>query len=368
MNRPNRPAIWVGSPMPGYCVALCAAACGEPPDTSARTDAVSLVAPSSRPDAARSVTLITGDRVTLGSGPDAAAVRVEPGPGRATVGFLTVRHGDDVLVIPKDVAPLIAADRLDRALFDVTRLVADGYSDGDRDNLPLILTHHTPAALVSATLYVGDVTVVREIPALGAAVIRQRKTSPGAALAMIRPEAATPVVAAAGPPAKLWLDRRRKLALDHSVPQVGGPGAWARGLTGAGVVVAVLDSGIDASHPDLAGTVIDAKSFVDDDQGTSDVVGHATHVASIIAGSGASSSGQYRGVAPDARLLSGRVCAADFCRDSDILAGMAWAAADKRAPIVNMSLGGDDTPDIDPLEDAVNQLSAVRHAVRRRGR
>ena len=54
------------------------------------------------------------------------------------------------------------------------------------------------------------------------------------------------------------------------------------------------------------------------------------------------------------------MCSSDLgqCLDSDILAGMEWAAATLHAPIVNLSLGGTDTPDIDPLEDAVNRLSA----------
>src|SRR5262249_11006020 len=135
--------------------------------------------------------------------------------------------------------------------------------------------------------------------------------------------------------------------------------AWARGLTGQGVVVAVLDSGIDASHPDLAGKVVDAETFIDDGLGTSDVFGHATHVASIIAGTGAASGGQFRGVAPDAQLLSGRVWdSGGFCPESAILAGVAWAAIDQHAPIINLSLGGLDSPGQDPLEDAINQLSA----------
>ncbi|MGH2900759.1 MAG: S8 family serine peptidase, partial [Solirubrobacteraceae bacterium] len=129
-------------------------------------------------------------------------------------------------------------------------------------------------------------------------------------------------------------------------------------FTGTGVTVAVLDTGVDATHPDLAGRVAEQREFIDDGLGTSDVVGHGTHVASTIAGNGAASGGKFRGVAPDATLISGRVCEPRGCPGSAILAGMAWAAAEAHAQIVNMSLGGDDTPDIDPLEDAVNQLSA----------
>jgi len=338
----------------GVAVTLGMFACGqEVPSTSATAGAVSRPAVGSAADPANTVTLITGDRVTLTPGSGLPTVHVEPGPGRAQIGFVTLRLGDEVTVIPKDVAPLVGANRVDRALFNITRLLADGFGDRDRDDLPMIITGDDARA---APLAPGGLVIGRVIPALHATAVRQPKSNPGAALAMIQP--ITAAARTTGPAPKLWLDRHRRMTLDHSVPQIGGPAAWARGATGAGAVIAVLDSGIDASHPDLAGAVIDAQSFVDDGLGTSDVFGHATHVASIIAGSGAASDGLYRGVAPDAKLLSGRVCGPAFCDDSAILAGMAWAVVDQHAPIVNMSLGGFDEPGLDPLEEAVNQLSA----------
>lgn len=156
---------------------------------------------------------------------------------------------------------------------------------------------------------------------------------------------------------RIWLDGRRLVSLDASVPQIGAPAAWQAGYTGRGVTVAVLDSGVDAEHPDLVGRVTDSVNFTDAaDDG--DLTGHGTHVASIIAGSGAALEGRYRGVAPEATLISGKVCPYEYCDDSAILAGMHWAAAEKRADVVNLSLGGPDTPEIDPLEEAVNRLTA----------
>ena len=82
------------------------------------------------------------------------------------------------------------------------------------------------------------------------------------------------------------------------------------GTTGAGTKVAVLDTGIDADHPDLAGQITDSQSFVPDET-VDDHNGHGTHVASTIAGTGAASDGVEKGVAPGARLVIGKVLGND---------------------------------------------------------
>ena len=82
---------------------------------------------------------------------------------------------------------------------------------------------------------------------------------------------------------------------------IGAPRAWARS-TGAGIVVALIDSGI-ADHPDLAGKVVTRVDFVNDNATLLDPAGHGTHLAGVIAGNGR----DLKGVAPDAKLVSLRV-------------------------------------------------------------
>lgn len=154
----------------------------------------------------------------------------------------------------------------------------------------------------------------------------------------------------------MHLDRALQLSLHESVPQIGAPSAWVAGFDGTGVKVAVVDSGIDAGHPDLAGKVVAAKNF-SAAEGTQDAHGHGTHVASTIAGSGAASGGAYKGVAPGAELINARALdAKGWGSDSSVLAAVEWAV-EAGADVVNLSLGATDTPGISLLEETVNKLS-----------
>ncbi|WP_329005899.1 S8 family peptidase [Kribbella sp. NBC_00709] len=285
-----------------------------------------------------SVTLITGDRVVLPGG-DVTKAAIEPGAGRQDVGFNTYRTKDHTYVIPADVTKAVGDGQIDRRLFDVAELVKDGYDDASTSTIPVLTTYSGAAkrALPAGT------RVTRQLPSIG-----------GEALKVDKSDAKT--FLKSGGFTKLWLDGKRKILLDQSVPQIGGPVAWQAGYTGKGVSVAVLDTGIDATHPDLATQVVGEKNFTT--ESADDLVGHGTHVASTIAGTGAASDGKYKGVAPDARIYDGKVCEVWGCDESAILAGMDWAATEVKAKIVNLSLGGQDTPEIDPLEEAVNRLTA----------
>jgi len=139
---------------------------------------------------------------------------------------------------------------------------------------------------------------------------------------------------------RIWYDMPVHAMLDVSVPHIRANKVWAQGDEGAGVRVAILDTGCDMGHPDLKDRVRKSKDF--SGKGTAqDGNGHGTHVASIIAGSGAASNGKYRGVAPKADLFIAKVLDDEGRgRMSDVMAGLDWAV-DENAQVVNLSLGSD---------------------------
>lgn len=143
---------------------------------------------------------------------------------------------------------------------------------------------------------------------------------------------------------------------------IGAPEAWAAGYSGQGTLVAVLDTGVDLSHPDLIsrlyvnpgeisgnrrdddgnGLVDDLHGydFVDRDGTPADGNGHGTHVAGII-----------KAVAPDATILPVRVLGSSGAgRSADVAAGIRYAA-DMGAKIINLSLGGTYSSVIDAAID-----------------
>ncbi|WP_392841036.1 S8 family serine peptidase [Streptomyces sp. LN500] len=118
-----------------------------------------------------------------------------------------------------------------------------------------------------------------------------------------------------------------KADLADSTAQIGAQKVWAEGDTGTGVKVAVLDTGVDTEHPDLAGQVDATASFIPEEPEITDFHGHGTHTASTIAGTGSASDGKERGVAPGARLEIGKVLnGRGSGQESWIIAGMEWAA------------------------------------------
>lgn len=305
------------------------------------------------------VTLITGDRVHLDA--KGQVTRIQRGEGREHVRIAVKRAGGATYAIPSDAAKLIARGTLDRRLFNVTALVEDEYDDAHRNTLPLIVSYNASKARAKAAFSAADVAVRRTLPAVrGEALTAPKAGTAEVWRALTAPGPRTGAARTAAPGIeRVWLDGRRKAALDKSAPQIGAPAAWQAGYDGTGVKVAVLDTGVDETHPDLKNAEIAQKDFSGSGN-TVDHVGHGTHVASTVAGSGARSGGSYKGVAPGAKILDGKVLDdAGFGDDSGIIAGMQWAA-DQGAKVANLSLGGEDTTETDPLEAAVDRLSAEK--------
>ncbi|MET9665135.1 S8 family serine peptidase [Streptomyces sp. NPDC006475] len=307
------------------------------------------------------VTLISGDRVDVGS--DGRVVRLVRGKGREGIGFSVRRTDGHTYVVPQDALRLVADGVLDRRLFDVAQLVRDGYDDAHRTTLPLIVGYRQDGDRTRAGA--GDpfagvaVRERRALPAVGGEAFETPKSGAPALWAAVagRSSARTSGSSAApAPVAHVWLDAKVRGTLAESVPHIGTPAMWKSGWTGKGVKVAVLDSGVDQTHPDLQGVEVAQKNFTESPV-NDDRYGHGTHVASTIAGSGAKSGGRNKGVAPDAKLLDGKVLGDDNFGDiSGIVAGMQWAV-DQGAQVVNMSLGAPDSPGVDPMEAAIARLS-----------
>ena len=343
-------ARWKRGGLVGAAVLAAATAVAVPALTGDDTaDAAATI--STRQPSVTSVTLITGDRVVLYRTGKRENYRVEPGDGRRHITFQAYRDADSHLhVVPSDALRLIGQGRLDPRLFDVTTLVEYGYHDAARKDLPLLVQGESAQGVAPLADDAGG-AVTRRLSSVDAVAVRQPKAHADELWAAL-----TSSQTMRSAVTRVWLDGKRKALLDNSVPQIGTPTAWDAGLTGKGVTVAVLDSGIDATHPDFEGRIGEVRNFTEAPD-ANDTVGHGTHVASTVAGTGAASDGRYKGVAPEATLLIGKVCEDEFCADSAILAGMEWAAQ-SGADIVNMSLGSPDTPEIDPLEQAVNTLTA----------
>ncbi|MFI6338409.1 S8 family peptidase [Streptomyces sp. NPDC050535] len=311
---------------------------------------------------ARTVTLVTGDRVTLDATGQVTGVR--PGKGREGTAFRIARDADRTYVVPRDAERLLANGTADRRLFDVTQLVKWGYDDAARPDLPLIVTYAKGRTLAPSALSAAGARVSRDLPSVNGDALKARKSEGAELWETLTGSGGTARAraAAADRVEKIWLDGKVEAALDKSTAQIGAPEAWAAGYDGKGVKVAVLDTGVDDTHPDLKGRIDAAKNF-SESADTVDRVGHGTHVASTVAGSGAHSGGKYKGVAPGARLISGKVLDDEGSgQESGLVAGAQWAVA-QGAKVINLSLGGPDSPGDDPLEQAVDELSASSGAL-----
>ncbi|MCA1842419.1 MAG: S8 family serine peptidase, partial [Actinobacteria bacterium] len=128
---------------------------------------------------------------------------------------------------------------------------------------------------------------------------------------------------------------------------IGVPSAWDMTTGSESVVVAVLDSGIDATHPDLAGRVVAGRNVVKSSNDTTDDLGHGTNMAGII-GAVTNNALGVAGVAWAAKVMPVKVTSpTGAATDADVASGIRWAV-DHGADVISISLSA-------PVEDHVLQ-------------
>ncbi|MEK6872107.1 MAG: S8 family serine peptidase, partial [Nanoarchaeota archaeon] len=144
------------------------------------------------------------------------------------------------------------------------------------------------------------------------------------------------------------------LTLMDSTPFIGATSAWNYGIKGEGIKIAIIDSGVDYTHPDLGGCfginckVSKGYDFFNKDSDPMDDHGHGTHVAATVAG-----NGKLKGVAPAAEIYAYKIFDAEGnARGIDLLNAIERATKDG-ADIISMSLGAFGSPD-DPLSQAAD--------------
>ncbi len=164
-------------------------------------------------------------------------------------------------------------------------------------------------------------------------------------------------------------DRPLTPSLSNAAVAVNAPFAWQSGFTGAGIGVALIDSGV-SNHPDLnlgilpLSRVVYQQSFVPGNSSANDQYGHGTHVAGLIAGDGLDSTGPlytktFKGIAPGASIINLRVLDANGAgTDSLVIAAINQAIAMKsryNIRVINLSLGRAvyESYTLDPLCQAV---------------
>lgn len=149
----------------------------------------------------------------------------------------------------------------------------------------------------------------------------------------------------------IWYDAPVHAMADISLSLIGVPPVWQEGLSGKGVKVGVVDTGIDPRHPDFSMRISQVKDLTG--EGPLDTNGHGTHVAGIIGGSGAASGGAYRGLAWECLLYVAKALRGDGTGSmSDVMAGIEWAVQ-QGVQVLNVS------PSSDVPSDGTDALAVI---------
>jgi serine protease AprX len=163
---------------------------------------------------------------------------------------------------------------------------------------------------------------------------------------------------------KVEFDVALDYALDTATYWSGVIAAREDGHDGAGVTIAILDTGIDGSHVDFQDKILAFHDFTTDPPSTvaTDLQGHGTHCASIAAGAGIGNPA-YKGVAPGANLV-GAALGLDYAFASNVVAAIDWIVEDynpnclddsEKVSVISMSFGTSNPDDVSLLDDAIEK-------------
>jgi serine protease AprX len=159
---------------------------------------------------------------------------------------------------------------------------------------------------------------------------------------------------------RVWYDGEVRAVLDTAASTTHCADLWNEEITGKGVAVAVLDTGI-YDHPDLEGRIVAFKDLVKQKDKPYDDNGHGTHVAGDIGSNGSQSEYRYKGPAPDAALVGVKVLNSLGSGSlSTVIEGIQWCIDNKDAygiKVINLSLGSNATQSYknDPVCQAVEK-------------
>lgn len=124
------------------------------------------------------------------------------------------------------------------------------------------------------------------------------------------------------------------ILVNNSGPFIGTSISYQSGYDGSGIIVSIIDTGIDLNHPDLEGQIIGGYDFVDNDEIPEDTNGHGTQVAGIIA-----SNGNLKGIAPNSKILMYKVSEDGESVPSHLIIKAIEKSIEDNADIINISLG-----------------------------
>ena len=124
------------------------------------------------------------------------------------------------------------------------------------------------------------------------------------------------------------------ILVNNSGPFIGTSISYQSGYDGSGIVVSIIDTGIDLNHPDLEGQIIGGYDFVDNDEMPEDTNGHGTQVAGIIA-----SNGNLKGISPNSKILMYKVSEDGESVPSHLIIKAIEKSIEDNADIINISLG-----------------------------